>query len=132
SLWEMQRLETPASAARSSAFTAGLFDITTRTRASSVRAATASRMACRLVPFPDTRTPTSSAIRLLELDERLGVSRRSLHLAAIPDALPRLFERALRRRRRGRVDHRDQADAEVERAPHLGLFDGALIGEELE
>src|SRR6188768_2372806 len=57
SLCGMVKALTPAARARSKAFAPARLEITTLTRAFSVPALMASKIACRLEPSPDTKTP---------------------------------------------------------------------------
>src|SRR5262245_5470736 len=109
---------TPAARARSRARAWGWFEMTTPTSASMAPLAQASRIACKLVPLPETRTPsfsfaisapTSESDPLLER-RRVGNPR---NLADEPGTFPLRSQEGAGAIGRTRLDHHEKADTEV-------------------
>src|SRR5690348_8183401 len=130
----------PCAAAMSSAGTPARLEITMLTRAGSSPRSMASRIARRLLPRPETSTPSvgsrcpstaavsslpapdsGSAIQPLHQHHRLTLAPRAHHAdhtRAVSLSLDRVGE-PQRRRDIRRAAERHEADAQVEDAPHL-------------
>src|SRR5712664_2370266 len=120
---------TPAVRARSSALAPGTLQTTTATCAGILPEAQPSRMACRFEPEPEASTP-----RRILGDDHLGLWKpgRGLDDADLESGLPPPTEQLEGAGRIGARDHGAHADAQVERAQHLGVGHLARLLDPLE
>src|SRR5689334_10167157 len=123
---------TPAARARSRPAASARLLTTPATLAGMRRAATASRMACRLRPCPEIRTAMRGALTGRRDSDVLDEGMAGDDLAEFPRRQPGATQLLQRARRLGARHREDEADAAVEGAAHLGLGHAAFLLQPVE